>query len=40
MDGEAMNYVLREPVAVAGLITLWNFPLMILCSKVAPALAA
>jgi len=40
MDGQALNYVLREPLGVAGLITPWNFPLMILCSKLAPALAA
>jgi aminomuconate-semialdehyde/2-hydroxymuconate-6-semialdehyde dehydrogenase len=40
MDGQGLNYVLREPIGVAGLITPWNFPLMILCSKVAPALAA
>jgi aminomuconate-semialdehyde/2-hydroxymuconate-6-semialdehyde dehydrogenase len=40
MDHQALNYVLREPLGVAGLITPWNFPLMTLCSKVAPALAA
>ncbi len=40
MDGQALNYVLREPLGVAGLITPWNFPLMTLCSKLAPALAA
>jgi aminomuconate-semialdehyde/2-hydroxymuconate-6-semialdehyde dehydrogenase len=39
MDGQALNYVLREPLGVAGLITPWNFPLMTLCSKLAPALA-
>jgi len=40
MDGQALNYVLREPVGVVGLINPWNFPLMTLCSKAAPALAA
>jgi aminomuconate-semialdehyde/2-hydroxymuconate-6-semialdehyde dehydrogenase len=40
MDQQALNYVLREPIGVAGLINPWNFPLMTLCSKVAPALAA
>jgi aminomuconate-semialdehyde/2-hydroxymuconate-6-semialdehyde dehydrogenase len=40
MDGQALNYVLREPIGVAGLINPWNFPLMTLCSKVAPALAS
>jgi aminomuconate-semialdehyde/2-hydroxymuconate-6-semialdehyde dehydrogenase len=39
MDGQALNYVLREPLGVAGLITPWNFPLMTLCSKLAPALS-
>jgi len=40
MDGQALNYVLREPLGVVGLINPWNFPLMTLCSKLAPALAA
>ena len=40
MDGQALNYILREPLGVAGLITPWNFPLMTLVSKLAPALAA
>lgn len=33
------NYALREPVGVCGLITPWNFPLMIAAWKLAPALA-
>lgn len=32
--------VWREPVGVCGLITAWNFPLLLLAMKVAPALAA
>ena len=40
MDDQALNYVLREPLGVAGLITPWNFPLMILASKLSAALAA
>lgn len=32
--------VLKEPVGVCGLITAWNFPLLLLSWKVAPALAA
>jgi acyl-CoA reductase-like NAD-dependent aldehyde dehydrogenase len=32
-------YTRREPVGVCGLITPWNFPLMILAWKLAPALA-
>lgn len=39
MDGEALNYVLRQPVGVAGLITPWNLPLYLLTWKLAPALA-
>jgi len=38
MDG-AINYTLRKPVGVAGLITPWNLPLYLLSWKVAPALA-
>lgn len=37
-DG-AVNYTLRKPVGVAGLITPWNLPLYLLSWKVAPALA-
>lgn len=39
MDGEAINYVLRRPVGVAGLISPWNLPLYLLTWKIAPALA-
>ena len=39
MDGEAINYVLRQPVGVAGLIAPWNLPLYLLTWKIAPALA-
>jgi 5-carboxymethyl-2-hydroxymuconic-semialdehyde dehydrogenase len=35
-----LNYVLREPVGVAGLITPWNTPFMLESWKLAPALAA
>lgn len=34
-----MHYTKREPVGVNALITPWNFPLMILAWKLAPALA-
>lgn len=34
-----LTYVLRDPRGVAGLITPWNFPLMLETWKVAPALA-
>lgn len=32
--------VWREPIGVCGLITAWNFPLLLFAMKVAPALAA
>ncbi len=35
-----LNYVVREPVGVAGLISPWNLPLYLLSWKIAPALAA
>jgi aminomuconate-semialdehyde/2-hydroxymuconate-6-semialdehyde dehydrogenase len=38
-DGAALNYVLRSPRGVAGLISPWNLPLYLLTWKVAPALA-
>ncbi|HWL03982.1 MAG TPA: aldehyde dehydrogenase family protein [Xanthobacteraceae bacterium] len=34
------SFTLREPVGVAGLIVPWNMPLLMVASKVAPALAA
>ncbi|MGH7561254.1 MAG: aldehyde dehydrogenase [Gemmatimonadales bacterium] len=38
-DRAALNYVLRRPRGVAGLISPWNLPLYLLTWKVAPALA-
>lgn len=38
--GQFHSYVRREPVGVAGLIVPWNFPLIMVANKVAPALAA
>jgi aldehyde dehydrogenase (NAD+) len=35
-----LNYVLREPIGVAGSIVPWNFPLMFTSWKLGPALAA
>ncbi len=35
-----LNYTLRQPVGVAGLISPWNLPLYLLTWKIAPALAA
>ncbi|MFI6291449.1 aldehyde dehydrogenase family protein [Nonomuraea sp. NPDC050790] len=36
---DVLHYTRREPVGVCALITPWNFPLMILSWKLAPALA-
>lgn len=36
---DALNYTLRRPLGVVGLITPWNLPLYLLTWKVAPALA-
>ena len=35
----ALNYVVRKPVGVVGLVTPWNLPLYLLSWKLAPALA-
>ncbi|HEU4521699.1 MAG TPA: aldehyde dehydrogenase [Thermoanaerobaculia bacterium] len=40
MDGVALNYTLRQPLGVAGLISPWNLPLYLLTWKIAPAVAA
>lgn len=39
-DDTALNYTLRQPVGVAGLISPWNLPLYLLSWKIAPAIAA
>jgi aminomuconate-semialdehyde/2-hydroxymuconate-6-semialdehyde dehydrogenase len=39
-DTLALNYTLRQPRGVAGLISPWNLPLYLFTWKVAPALAA
>jgi len=39
-DGSgALNYTVRKPLGVVGVITPWNLPLLLLTWKVAPALA-
>jgi aminomuconate-semialdehyde/2-hydroxymuconate-6-semialdehyde dehydrogenase len=38
-DHQALNYTLRRPRGVAGLISPWNLPLYLLTWKIAPALA-
>jgi aldehyde dehydrogenase (NAD+) len=39
VDGALLNYTLRVPVGVCGLIVPWNFPLLLAAWKIAPALA-
>ena len=39
-DGKFLNYTIRRPLGVAGLITPWNVPFMLETWKVAPCLAA
>jgi aminomuconate-semialdehyde/2-hydroxymuconate-6-semialdehyde dehydrogenase len=40
LDGKnALNYAVRKPLGVVGIITPWNLPLLLLTWKVAPALA-
>ena len=36
----ATNLVRREPIGVCGLITAWNWPVQLICTKLAAALAA
>ncbi len=40
MEDKFINYTIRKPIGVAGLITPWNTPLMLETWKVAPCLAA
>ena len=40
VPGNFLNYTLREPYGVCGIITPWNFPLLMVAWKLAPALAA
>ena len=37
---EVLNYTIREPIGVLGMIIPWNFPFLVACRKLASALAA
>ncbi len=39
MEGQAVNYTLRQPIGVVGCISPWNLPLYLFTWKIAPALA-
>jgi acyl-CoA reductase-like NAD-dependent aldehyde dehydrogenase len=39
VPGNFLNYTVREPYGVCGIITPWNFPLLMVAWKLAPALA-
>ena len=39
-DDRALNYTLRQPIGVAGLISPWNLPIYLLSWKIAPAIAS
>lgn len=40
IDDNTMSIILREPIGVVGQIIPWNFPFLMACWKIAPALAA
>ena len=40
VSGPFLTYTLREPIGVMGLITPWNFPMLLAARKLAVALAA
>jgi gamma-glutamyl-gamma-aminobutyraldehyde dehydrogenase len=37
---DVLHYILQQPLGVVGCIVPWNYPLMLACWKIAPALAA
>ena len=39
MDDQAINYAIRQPIGVCGLISPWNLPLVLFTWKLAPCLA-
>jgi len=40
VPGSRLDYTVREPVGVTGHISPWNYPLVLACRGIAPALAA
>src|SRR3989449_4746944 len=40
VPGNRLDYTVREPVGVTGHIAPWNYPLVLACRGIAPALAA
>ncbi len=40
IDDESLSIILREPIGVVAQIIPWNFPFLMACWKIAPALAA
>lgn len=40
IDDETLSIILREPIGVVGQVVPWNFPFLMACWKLAPALAA
>ena len=40
VPGQRLDYTVREPVGVTGHIAPWNYPLVLACRGIAPALAA
>jgi acyl-CoA reductase-like NAD-dependent aldehyde dehydrogenase len=37
-NGTTLNYTLREPIGVVGAIIPWNSPIIVACTKIAPAI--
>ncbi len=40
LDNDTLSLILREPIGVVGQVIPWNFPFLMACWKIAPALAA
>lgn len=40
IDKDTLSIILREPIGIVGQVIPWNFPFLMACWKIAPALAA